>query len=85
MMKKKRILGWILAFFGLLGFVMVYGGAIGADFNPDAYKEGLTFVLVGLIILCLVVVGIFFLNRLPDRPMPISWDERRKKVFRLKL
>ena len=71
---KKKILSWILAFFGLLGFAMVYSGAIGAFAdNP----QGIVFAKIGFAVIVGVFAADYFFGR---RPPPLSFDKRWQKL-----
>ena len=74
---KKKILSWVLAFFGLLGFALVLGGAIGAFAGCNA---GVDVAITGLVVMLLAAVGDYFCNRLSYRPPPLPLDKQWNKI-----
>ena len=74
---KKKILSWVLGFFGLLGFAMVFGGVIGAHGD---YKKGVVVAVVGLGVMILVFVENYLCSRFSYRPRPLSLDKKWDKL-----
>jgi len=77
---KKKILNWILGFFGLLGFAMVFDGVLIAHGD---YRLGVVVALSGLALLFLVTLVNYFFSRFSYRPRPFSMDKRWKKIKRV--
>ena len=78
---RNKILNRVLGFFGLLGFAMVFGGAIGAYAD---YRKGVIVALIGAVIMILVILGNHLLIRLLKRASRLPLDKRGRKALGLK-
>ncbi len=74
---RKKILNWVLGFFGLLGFAMVFGGVIGAYGD---YRKGVIVAVVGLGLMILTFAGNYLCTRFSYRPRPLPMDKEWEKL-----
>lgn len=70
---KKKILNWILAFFGLLGVAIVFAGVIIAHGD---YRLGVVAAISGLILLFLVMLANYLFGCRPP-PLDRKWQKAK--------